>query len=345
MASPFDLSSDLTLSAARAFMEACLDPASDPQAVGQALLDYNRRPLRGTELTAFAQVLGERATPFTCGVRPVLDTCGTGGDARVGVHTANLSTLSALALAHLGVDLVKHGSRAASSLCGSADLLEALGLDLERSPAQVEADLTRSHFAFLFAPRFHPVLARMVPIRRGLGVPTVFNMLGPLLNPARPEFQVLGVAKAEWLEPVAQALAAGGLRGALVVHGLTAEGVGMDEASLDGPTRILPVREGQVLAEQVIYPGDTGARAVPGLRAAASKADCVALALGFAAGPGHPDHCPRVLEEVALQAALGLLLVREGSLADLAGTVAEVRDGLQGGVRLPTLLARAEECS
>ena len=337
--SRFDLSAALSLEEARAFMEACLDPASPPDAVGAALLAYNQRPLVGAELTAFAQVLSAHARPFRTAGGPLLDTCGTGGDARRGVHTANLSTLSALALAQMGVDIVKHGSRAASSLCGSADLLEALGLDLERDPALVEADLVRSHFAFLFAPRFHPVLARMVPIRRALGVPTVFNMLGPLLNPARPAFQVLGVAREEWLEPVASALAAIGLRGALVVHGLTADGVGMDEASLDGPTLILPVREGRVLPRVTILPELAGLRQGLAPRAAGSKEECVALALGLAGGGGHPDFVPRVAEEVALQAALGLILIRDQPLSTLAGTVDEVRAVLQRGLHLPTLLA------
>ena len=336
--SRFDLSAALSLEEARAFMEACLDPDSDPAAVGQALLAYNQRPLQGPELTAFAQVLKAHARPFRTSGGPLLDTCGTGGDARKGVHTANLSTLSALALAELGVDIVKHGSRAASSLCGSADLLEALGMDLERDQALLEADLPRTHFAFLFAPRFHPVLARMVPIRRALGVPTVFNMLGPLLNPARPDFQVLGVAKEEWLAPVATALAAGGIQGAFVVHGLTAEGVGMDEASLDGTTLILPVREGQVLPQVRIDP-DAFGRSPLASRPAASKAECVALALGLAGGGGHPDFRPRVAEEVALQAALGLLLVRGLPFSALAGTMADVRAILQAGLHLPTLLA------
>jgi anthranilate phosphoribosyltransferase len=339
--SPFELSASLSLGEARAFMEACLDPGSDPKAVGDALLAFNQRPLQGTELTAFAQVLGERALPFRAGVHPTLDTCGTGGDARQGVHTANLSTLSALALAQMGVDIVKHGSRSASSLCGSADLLEALGLDLDRPRDLVEADLARSHFAFLFAPKFHPVLGRMVPIRKALGVPTVFNMLGPLLNPARPEFQVLGVAREEWIEPVATALAAGGMEGALVVHGLTKDGLGMDEASLEGPTCIQPVREGKLLPMVRILPREAGLHQTLPPRAAGSKAECVALAEGLAGGRNHPDFSPRVAEEVALQAALGLVLVRGLSFAALPALVAEVRATLLNGLHLPTLLARA----
>jgi anthranilate phosphoribosyltransferase len=331
----------MSLAEARAFMEACLDPASDPGAVGGALLAFNLRPLQGTELTAFAQVLGERARPFRAGVHPTLDTCGTGGDARQGVHTANLSTLSALVLAEMGVAVVKHGSRAASSLCGSADLLEAMGLDLDRPQEQVEADLVRTRFAFLFAQRFHPVLARMAPIRRGLGVPTVFNMLGPLLNPARPEFQVLGVAREEWIQPVAEALAAGGLEGALVVHGLTRDGLGMDEASLEGPTCVQPVRAGRLLPRVRILPREAGLNPTLPARAAGSKAECVALAEGLAGGREHPDFSPRVAEEVALQAAFGLLLVRDLPFAALPALVAETRATLLGGLHLPSLLALA----
>ena len=339
--SAFELSAALTLQEARAFMEACLDPASDPAEVGRALLAFNDRPLQGTELTAFAQVLGERARPFHAGVRPLLDTCGTGGDARQGVHTANLSTLAALVLARMGVDIVKHGSRAASSRCGSADLLEALGLDLDRPQEQVEADLGRTHFAFLFAQRYHPVLGRMAPIRRALAVPTVFNMLGPLLNPARPDFQVLGVAREEWVEPVAQALAAGGLRGALVVHGLTAEGLGMDEASLEGPTLLQPVREGKLLPRLRLLPEAAGLARVPAPRMIATKAECVVLAQGVAGGQAHPEYSVRVAEEVALQAALGLMLTRGLELGALPGLVAEARATLAGGLELTALLALA----
>jgi anthranilate phosphoribosyltransferase len=339
--SPFQLSATFSLAEARAFMEACLDPGSDPQEVGAALLSLNTRPFSATQLTAFAQVVGERALPFRAGTRPLLDTCGTGGDARQGVHTANLSTLSALVLARMGVDIVKHGSRAASSKCGSADLLEALGLDLDRPQEAVEADLARTHFAFLFAPRFHPVLARMVPIRRALGVPTVFNMLGPLLNPARPDYQVLGVAREEWIEPVASALAALGLRGALVVHGLTGSGLGMDEASLEGPTLIQPVQDGRLLPRVRLLPEDTGGRLGLNPCLPRSREDCVAQAEGLAGGLGHPGYLPRLAEEVALQAALGLALVRRLPLAALPGLVAEARAALEEGMHLPSLLAMA----
>ena len=340
MKSPLHLTSSLSLQEAHAFMEACLDPASDPVVVGQALLTLNSRPFQGTELTAFAQVLRDRAVAFPA-TRPALDTCGTGGDARQGVHTANLSTLSALALAHMGVDVVKHGSRSASSLCGSADLLEALGLDLARPVPALEADLERSHFVFLFAPRFHPVLARMVPIRRALAVPTVFNMLGPLLNPARPAYQVLGVAREEWVRPVAEALAALGLSRALVVHGTSASGAGMDEASLEGPSLVQPVREGRLLPAVRLLPEEAGLRRHLPPASADSLEACVALAEGFAGGAGHAAFSPRVAEEVALQAALGLLLVRDRPWSDLGRLVEEARGAFASGLHLPTLLSLA----
>ena len=340
MTSPLHLAATLSLAEARAFMEACLDPASDPGAVGQALLTLNDRPFRGPELTAFAQVLRDRAVPYAAAC-PALDTCGTGGDARQGVHTANLSTLSALALAHMGVDVVKHGSRSASSLCGSADLLEALGLDLARPMPLLEEDFQRNHFVFLFAPRFHPVLARMVPIRRALGVPTVFNMLGPLLNPARPAYQVLGVAREEWVLPVAEALAALGLERALVVHGTSASGAGMDEASLEGPSLLQPVRAGRLLPAVRLLPDEAGlVRNLPPASADSLEA-CVALAQGLAEGPGHSGYSPRVAEEVALQAALGLALVRDRPLSELGRLVVEARAALKGGLHLPTLLSLA----
>jgi anthranilate phosphoribosyltransferase len=324
---------------ARTFLEACLDPASDPREVGAALLRLNERPYTAGLLTAFARVLRERAVPLDLPV-PAVDTCGTGGDARGGVRTANLSTLSALLLARMGVDVAKHGSRSASSLCGSADLLEALGLDLAREPGEIREDLARTHFAFLFAPRFHPALAQVAPIRKALGVPTVFNMLGPLLNPARPPFQVLGVAREAWILPVAEALASLGLERALVVHGLTADGLGLDEASLDGPTRLRPVVGGRVLGEEVVHPGDLGLRRLP-RPPADSREACVALARALAAGAHDPAYPPGVAEDVALQAALALALVRDRPLGELGALAAEARAALEEGLHLPTLLSLA----
>jgi anthranilate phosphoribosyltransferase len=152
---------------------------------------------------------------------------------------------------------------------------------------------------------------------------------------------VLGVARREWLEPVAEALAALGLERALVVHGTSAEGPGMDEASLDGPTLVLPVRCGRLQSEVCLLPEGLGARSDLTPAGAGSKEACVALARGLAGGPRHPDFSPRVAEEVALQAALGLALVRDRPLADLGALMAEAREALEAGLHLPTLLSLA----
>ncbi len=310
--------------------------------MGAALLALNQLPLSGTELTAFAQVLSAHALPFHARARPTLDTCGTGGDARQGVHTANLSTLSALALAQMGVDIVKHGSRSASSLCGSADLLEALGMDLDRPQALLEADLGAHPLRLPVRPALPPGAG---PHRARSGAPWACprcsTCSGPLLNPARPEFQVLGVAREEWLEPVAAALAAGGLEGALVVHGLTAEGLGMDEASLDGPTLIQPVRDGRLLEPVRLLPEDLRLQRTPAGPGRRLQGGVRGPRRGLAAGREHPDFSPRVAEEVALQAALGLLLVRSRPFSELPALVAEARATLLRGLHLPSLLALA----
>jgi anthranilate phosphoribosyltransferase len=210
---------------AKELMRMFIDQDTDALLVGACLALMAQRAPEAHELHAFAEALLEAAVPFPKASMPVLDTCGTGGD---GAGTANLSTLAALLLARMGVPVVKHGNRAATSVCGSADLLEGLGYDLARTPEQLHRDLEVHYFAFLFAPAYHPLLGRLKEIRKRLGVPTIFNLLGPLLNPARPDFQLLGVAREDLVAPMAEALARQGLRRAFVVHGKSAQGRGLD---------------------------------------------------------------------------------------------------------------------
>lgn len=262
-----------------------------------------------------------------------LDTCGTGGD---GAGTANLSTLAALLLAHLGVPVVKHGNRAATSVCGSADLLEGLGYDLARGPEQLHADLAERRFAFLFAPAYHPLLGRLKEIRKRLGVPTIFNLLGPLLNPARPDFQLLGVAREELAAPMAAALARQGVRRAFVVHGKSAEGRGMDEASTEGPTTVFEIREGRLLPAQVLVPRDLGlAQPARGALGVADRAEALAVAKALGAGASDPAFRAPVADAVALQAGLGLLLHRDEGLDQLPARFAEAREALTAGFAFP----------
>ena len=240
-------------------MRIFIDQDTDALLVGACLALLAQRVPEAHELAAFADALSEVAVPFPAVPAGAIDVVGTGGD---GASTANLSTLSALLLAQLGVPVVKHGNRAATSLCGSADLMEALGYDLSRAISDLARDLEARNFAFLFAPAFHPLLGRLREIRKRLGVPTIFNLLGPLLNPGHPPLQVLGVAREELLSPMAGALARRTtLRRAFVIHGKDAEGKGLDEASIEGPTTVVGVSEGEVARPPC--PGAPGAGTRP----------------------------------------------------------------------------------
>jgi anthranilate phosphoribosyltransferase len=173
-----------------------------------------------------------------------VDTCGTGGD---GADSFNISTAVAFVAAACGAHVAKHGNRSASGRVGSADVLEALGIHLLAPQEQVVAALPQAGLTFLFAPGWHPALVGLAPLRRSLGVRTVFNLLGPLVNPLRPDAQVLGVARADLLDPMAEALARLGLRRAVVVHGHG----GLDEASLAGVNALRLVEAGSVRADQL----------------------------------------------------------------------------------------------
>jgi len=164
----------------------------------------------------------------------VLDTCGTGGD---GLETFNVSTATALVVAACGVPVVKHGNRSVSSRSGSADVFAELGVSVEGDAACARRCLDRAGMAFCFAPLFHPALKHVATVRRRLGVPTIFNCLGPLANPAGAEFQLLGVGRPELLDRMAGALARLGTTRALVVHGRD----GLDEVSLTAPTQVRQV--------------------------------------------------------------------------------------------------------
>jgi len=324
----------LSEATASELMRTFIDQDTDALLVGACLALLAQRVPEAHELAAFADALSEVAVPFPAVPDSALDTCGTGGD---GSSTANLSTLAALLLAHMGVPIVKHGNRAATSVCGSADLLEALGYDLARASTDLSEDLKQRQFAFLFAPAYHPLLGRLREIRRRLGIPTIFNLLGPLLNPGLPPLQVLGVAREDLLVPMAGALARRKtLRRAFVIHGKDAEGKGLDEASIEGPTLVVGVSGGQVLPPQVLVPRELGL--VPPPRHAlrvADRAEALTVARGIFGGAAHADFRPAVADAVALQAALGLLLHRNSGLEHLGEFLKETRARIGQGFSLP----------
>ncbi|GLH72300.1 anthranilate phosphoribosyltransferase [Geothrix limicola] len=318
-------------------MRMFIDQDTDALLVGACLALLAQRVPEAHELAAFADALSDVAVPFPSVPSDALDTCGTGGD---GSSTANLSTLAALLLPHFGVPVVKHGNRAATGVCGSADLLEALGYDLARPSADLAEDLKTRSFAFLFAPAYHPLLGRLREIRKRLGIPTIFNLLGPLLNPGKPPLQLLGVAREDLLAPMAGALARRpSLRRAFVIHGKDAEGKGLDEASIEGPTTVRAVVDGQVAPPQVLVPRELGIAPPPrhALRVS-DRAEALAVARGLFGGVSHADFRPPVAEAVALQVSLGLHLHRNLGLEGLGDTLREARLRLDRGFSLPFTL-------
>lgn len=192
-----------------------------------------------SELAGAARAMRRKATRIQTNADVVVDTCGTGGDS---LHTFNISTTAAFVVAGCGVTVAKHGNRSVSSKCGSADLLEALGVNLEVGPEIVEEAVREIGIGFLFAPLFHSAMRHAAKARKELGVRSIFNMLGPLTNPAGANCQLIGVYSPALTEMFAQALKLLGARRALVVHGHE----GLDEISVCAPTRISELNDGMI---------------------------------------------------------------------------------------------------
>ena len=223
----------------REVMRAIMSGGATPAQIGGFLIGLRMKGETVDEITAAAQVMRELATKVDlCGPH-VVDTCGTGGD---GVHTFNISTASAFVAAAAGARVAKHGNRSVSSTSGSADVLEAAGVKLDITPAQVACCVTEVGVGFMFAPAHHGAMTHAIGPRREMGVRTLFNVLGPLTNPAGAPNQVLGVFSDEWLIPLAEVLARLGSRHVLVVHAQD----GMDEISIGAPTHIAELKDGQV---------------------------------------------------------------------------------------------------
>jgi anthranilate phosphoribosyltransferase len=254
---------------------------------------------------------------------PVVDTCGTGGD-RSG--TFNISTVAAIVVAGAGVPVAKHGNRAASSICGSADLLEALRVRIDLDASGVERCLAEAGIAFIFAPVFHPAMGHAGPVRRELRVPTVFNFLGPLTNPARPFAQVVGVSDERMLPLLAQVLARRGTR-AKLFRALD----GLDELTTTGPALVYDVVNGE-LRESVLEPADLGlARSeVADLRGGDPQASA-AIAVAILRGETGPRR-----DVVLLNAAAALEV--SGSAASLHEGIAMATASIDSGAAVETLV-------
>ncbi|MDQ2741317.1 MAG: anthranilate phosphoribosyltransferase [Chloroflexota bacterium] len=240
---------DLSTEETAELMRQMMDEELTPVQLAAFLIALRAKGETADELVGFAQTMRARARHFDAH-EALADTCGTGGD---GQGTFNISTAAALIVAACGQPVAKHGNRGASSRCGSADVLEAVGVDVALPPAGVAQCIRETGIGFLFAPAFHPAMKFAALPRRELGVRTVFNLLGPLTNPARPSFQLLGVSSHDLLDLMAHSLTKLGVEHALVVHSED----GTDEISIGSRTAVREVRAGEVTAYE-IAPEDFG---------------------------------------------------------------------------------------
>lgn len=237
----------LTHTEAHAHMQRVLRGELSPDEIRHLLVTYNDRAATSDELAGFLRAVREAATQIDLAPEVAgraVDIVGTGGDQSGSV---NVSTMAALVVAGAGVPVCKHGNRSASSKCGTADVLEALGARIEQTADQVSRAVAKTGFGFVFAPAFHPAFRHVGPIRRELGVPTIFNLLGPMANPAPVAHMLVGVADAQRMTTMAHALATR-TTSSWVVHGHG----GLDELSLAGPNRVIATVGGVVQAETMI---------------------------------------------------------------------------------------------
>jgi anthranilate phosphoribosyltransferase len=298
---------DLTADEAAAAMEHVMTGQATAAQLAGLLMGLLMKGERPEEIVGLARTMRAHATELPRQVAGVFDTCGTGGD-RSG--TVNISSAAAVIVAACGVPVAKHGNRSVSSRCGSADVFEALGVDVAMAPDTVVRGLEDAHIAFLFAPAFHPSMKHAASARRELGLRTAFNLLGPLTNPARPARQLIGVPRPELTELLARALLMLGSERVWVVHGAD----GLDEISTTGYTKVSEGHEGSVRTFY-IHPGDYGIAKVGVEALAGGDASVNAAALREVLSGAHG---PR--RDVALLNAGAALLI--------AGRVGSVREGL-----------------
>jgi anthranilate phosphoribosyltransferase len=311
---------DLTEAEASAAMREVLEGRAAPAALAGLLSALAMKGERPAEIVGFARVMREHAVKLSQPAGDVFDTCGTGGD-RSG--TFNISSAAALVVAACGVTVAKHGNRAASSKCGSADVFETLGVNIAATPPVVERTLREARIAFFFAPTFHPSMKHAGPTRRELGIRTAFNLLGPLTNPAGASRQIVGVPRPDFTELVARALALLGSTRAWVVHGAD----GLDELSTTGYTKVSECRNGSVRTFYV-HPSDFGlAKVSPSELLGGDAAENAAIVTSILAGARGP--------------ARDVVVLNAGAALFIAGAVNAVGDGIaRAGAALDSGAAR-----
>ncbi|HDS45868.1 MAG TPA: anthranilate phosphoribosyltransferase [Methanomicrobia archaeon] len=300
---------DLTAEEAGKVMEEIMSGAATGIQIGSLLTALRMKGETVEEIVSFAQIMRQHAARIHPRVNGIMvDTCGTGGDQ---LKTFNISTISAFVAAGAGLVVAKHGNRAVSSKAGSADVLEALGLSVTLAPAQVCACIETLGIGFMFAPVFHPAMKYAVGPRREIGVRTVFNVLGPLANPAQVQAQVVGVYDARLVEKIAHVLDGLGVQHALVAHGLD----GLDELSLLGETSLAELRHGKISTYSIV-PEDFGLQ-----RASARELE-----------GGGADENARIARAI-LQGQMGAkrdaVVLNTAAALFVGGLVTDLKDGLE----------------
>ncbi len=317
-------SAPLTLAEARDAFEIMMSGDATPAQVGGFLMGLRVRGETVDELTGGAQALRERMVKVQA-PDSAIDTCGTGGDAS---GTFNVSTAAAIVVAACGVPVAKHGNRALSSRAGSADILTALGVNIEAELALVERAIRGAGIGFMMAPRYHGAMRHVAGARVELGTRTIFNLLGPLANPAAAKRQLMGVFALEWVEPIAQVLGQLGAERAWVVHGAD----GLDELSTTGPSHVAELRDGRISTFEVT-PEQAG---LPRARRddlrggdATTNADALRALLDGVRGPYR--------DIVVLNSAAALIVADR--VDDLAAGAARAVEAIDSGAAKDTLRA------
>ncbi|HJP33191.1 MAG: anthranilate phosphoribosyltransferase [Candidatus Latescibacteria bacterium] len=308
---------DLDRNTAHGVMEQIMTGGATDAQIGGFLVALRCKGETVDEITGFAEVMRSKATPITGGREPLVDTCGTGGDSS---GTFNISTTVAFVAAGAGCTVAKHGNRAMSSRSGSADVLAALGVNVEASPETVGKCLDEAGMGFMFAPALHGAMKHAIGPRKELGTRTVFNVLGPLTNPAGARRQLIGVFAPDLTETMAGVLGALGSERAFVVHGSD----GLDEITVTGPSRVSELLDGEVRTYE-IEPGDFGIK--PATAADLQGGDATENA-GILKSVLDGENGPRS-DVVVLNAAAA---ITAGGLAqDLAEGVSLARESLSSG--------------
>ncbi len=311
---------DLSGEETHAAMMQVMSGAASPAEIAAFAIGLRMKGETPEEIAGCARAMRAHVTPATPTRDGLVDTCGTGGD---GQDTFNISTAAALVAAAAGVPVAKHGNRAMSSRCGSADVLEALGVRIDLSPAAIAECIDTVGFGFMFAQAHHPAMRHVAPVRRELGVRTVFNLLGPLTNPAGARRQVMGVYAAALVEPMAQVLAQLGADHCLVVHGAG----GLDELTPTGENLVAELRDGEVRT-YTLDPRPLSGGPVPAspddLRVGGDPAQNAAIMLTVFDGERGPRRDAVILNAAAAMLVAGLVDDLE---AGIDGAVAVIDDG------------------